>query len=567
MSLAAKDLAPFRALSREQREALAAAFADSVQSVSPQRAERLIAIVRRHFFDRVPSSRLIAELCVSRQRFFSDRREAHRRLGHLLERLSLQKTAVVTDIPQLMLAQARSLYRVGQSRRAVHLLERLDDTNLDEGDRFDALRLLTNALDDTNDLRSSAEIIVQRARRWGEENASHSMSVRLARIAEHWTLAVLALADGSNGGEFIDHVERSIGVVDTVRDWRGRSTIGALCRLLAESVTPLMGRGRHDRAKTAIAAAQVMLQGGHDISPAVLGEVLAMSAQLHWYEPASLQRSRVERRTAYTSVRDSGAMRTAWNCQYFETRDYLLRQDGERALTLAEELYHSVQASESPGWRQLAQAALVSVYLATGRLDEALQFMPPEDKAAASDTSSLAYCELEAARNNFSGAYARASHLANTFERRGMDNLRMSALHLRARAAHYLRLPTAVTDIEDAVALAQSLSFPEPVRLRSLYKDAVMITGRTRHSDVLRDLLSTFESVDTVSAEPEDISALTARQRQIARLAASGFTNPRIAYELGISLGTVRRHLDAVFGHLGISSRLQLANRLSPPSP
>lgn len=68
------------------------------------------------------------------------------------------------------------------------------------------------------------------------------------------------------------------------------------------------------------------------------------------------------------------------------------------------------------------------------------------------------------------------------------------------------------------------------------------------------------------------IPVMSARERRVAYLAVQGLTNQEIASELFISVKTVEYHLGKVFAKLGISSRRQLAARLSgweddlPPS-
>ena len=53
--------------------------------------------------------------------------------------------------------------------------------------------------------------------------------------------------------------------------------------------------------------------------------------------------------------------------------------------------------------------------------------------------------------------------------------------------------------------------------------------------------------------------ALTARQRQIAALVASGYTNQQIANELVITVGTAANHVQQILTRLGLSSRSELA--------
>lgn len=55
---------------------------------------------------------------------------------------------------------------------------------------------------------------------------------------------------------------------------------------------------------------------------------------------------------------------------------------------------------------------------------------------------------------------------------------------------------------------------------------------------------------------------LTHRQWEILRLVALGATNLQIAHRLGISEGTVRKHLENAFARLGAASRSEAVSRL-----
>jgi DNA-binding CsgD family transcriptional regulator len=55
---------------------------------------------------------------------------------------------------------------------------------------------------------------------------------------------------------------------------------------------------------------------------------------------------------------------------------------------------------------------------------------------------------------------------------------------------------------------------------------------------------------------------LTARELEVARLIASGATNPEIAARLFLARKTVERHVSNVFLKVGVRNRTELATRL-----
>lgn len=55
-----------------------------------------------------------------------------------------------------------------------------------------------------------------------------------------------------------------------------------------------------------------------------------------------------------------------------------------------------------------------------------------------------------------------------------------------------------------------------------------------------------------------DLSLLSRREIEVARLAAKGYTNAQIAETLFISTETVKRHMASIFEKLGIESRKEL---------
>ena len=77
------------------------------------------------------------------------------------------------------------------------------------------------------------------------------------------------------------------------------------------------------------------------------------------------------------------------------------------------------------------------------------------------------------------------------------------------------------------------------------------------------ELQATGEKVRKRTVETRD--DLTAQERQIARMAREGLSNPEIGARLFLSPRTVEWHLRKVFGKLGIRSRHELAGALGKP--
>jgi DNA-binding CsgD family transcriptional regulator len=69
---------------------------------------------------------------------------------------------------------------------------------------------------------------------------------------------------------------------------------------------------------------------------------------------------------------------------------------------------------------------------------------------------------------------------------------------------------------------------------------------------LLRPHLAEFERA---RRNQERADRLTERQSELLDLAAAGMTNRQVARRLGLSEGTVSRHLENIFSRLGVNSR------------
>ena len=97
-------------------------------------------------------------------------------------------------------------------------------------------------------------------------------------------------------------------------------------------------------------------------------------------------------------------------------------------------------------------------------------------------------------------------------------------------------------------------------QLRAAHEQFISIGMEAFAERVRSELLATGELVRKRTVETRD--DLTAKERQIARLARDGLSNPEIGARLFLSPRTVEWHLRKVFTKLGINSRHQLASAL-----
>jgi len=80
--------------------------------------------------------------------------------------------------------------------------------------------------------------------------------------------------------------------------------------------------------------------------------------------------------------------------------------------------------------------------------------------------------------------------------------------------------------------------------------------GAPMSREIARKVIASFQEPLATAVEVED---LTAREREILELLASGFPNKQIASRLGLTDGTVRWHLRHVYNKLHVRSRTEAA--------
>lgn len=125
---------------------------------------------------------------------------------------------------------------------------------------------------------------------------------------------------------------------------------------------------------------------------------------------------------------------------------------------------------------------------------------------------------------------------------------------LEARDAHRAAVCSASCEIASRALAGQPSCFQE-VWVSAKYVRATMLTTAVQ-SGPDRVLVHVFET-DGERLTPADAPPLTTRQLEILRLLSNGRSTKEIAADLGLSVHTVRHHIQAIRTRLGAKSRVQ----------
>ncbi|MFN3217340.1 MAG: LuxR C-terminal-related transcriptional regulator [Acidimicrobiales bacterium] len=123
-----------------------------------------------------------------------------------------------------------------------------------------------------------------------------------------------------------------------------------------------------------------------------------------------------------------------------------------------------------------------------------------------------------------------------------------------------------LTSYTDQVVLAQALAAGAAgVLNKSADVDEIVAGIRRLHAG--EQLVSAREVADAIrvaaterdrgASERRLLDSLTPREREVLQTLAGGLADKEIAAELGVGVGTVRTHVNAVLTKLGVRSRLQ----------
>jgi len=140
---------------------------------------------------------------------------------------------------------------------------------------------------------------------------------------------------------------------------------------------------------------------------------------------------------------------------------------------------------------------------------------------------------------------------------RVIELLVLQALAFREKGA----IPQALAALERSISLAQAEGYvrvflDEGAPMAKLLRDARSHGVATGYVGILLTAFDVLSAPDATSAAKLALTEpLSGRELEILRLVAAGKSNQQIADALIIATGTVKKHLNNIFGKLGVQSR------------
>lgn len=347
-------------------------------------------------------------------------------------------------------------------------------------------------------------------RRYGEAIAFGDATGELLPIATARVNAAKALAPFGN----IDEAATVCGVA--VEALRRTDLTAALAFALAVQAGVIATGGDLVRARSLVLEAGELIAGGVEMPRLTLN--LAVPAMIVGVRSLELELVREYARAdiVESAFASEDAVLISNTCAAFVEFLVAEGRGDEAAATIGRALAILPSIGPAPSLALLAvvHGTRPDAALATALIE---RWASPRENAIGRAYAAFA-AALTMRRNRSGSARATAESAAEAFRRAGLRYLEAQAVELAG-------------DIATARSAYAAMG---------AQRDVERLSGMTRSTR-------------------SDISALSDRERQIAKLVAEGMQNKEIGAELNISARTVETHLTSIYGKLGVSSRLELA--------
>lgn len=178
---------------------------------------------------------------------------------------------------------------------------------------------------------------------------------------------------------------------------------------------------------------------------------------------------------------------------------------------------------------------------------------------------SLMNVRIMLAKGQFENALQLVMHVKMQAQQEGQISTNIEALVLEALCHHELvNDSAALCALHDALLLGESYGYvrtfiveAKAISLLKKYKKAYLKGVSTEWEKVSLSYVEKLIEKDEDLKQKSVMELLTQREQEVFALLESGASNREIAECLGLTVGTVRVYLSAIYAKLGVSSRTQ----------
>jgi LuxR family maltose regulon positive regulatory protein len=242
-----------------------------------------------------------------------------------------------------------------------------------------------------------------------------------------------------------------------------------------------------------------------------------------------------------------------------------------QALALLQDAESHLQSSvPHPTGESLLVAAQMEYFLNRGAVQSAEQVADQHNYSVDSPINLLNSSEyvqfgyLLLARKNASQAVKLAEHIIEFATSHGWNDVLIRANILHARAlAEQGQTGRAIQSMQQELRLAQREDYVRVFIDQGESVKQILETMKAEangQKDFVYKLLTAFGETSAPS-QGSLVEALSERELEVLRLVARGKSNQQIADELVLATGTVKKHLNNIFGKLGVQNRTECVAR------
>jgi LuxR family maltose regulon positive regulatory protein len=479
----------------------------------------------------------------------------------LLSWLDALPAELIRSQPQLSLFQAWALALTGQFEAA--------ETALPESERqpgeVAAIRATVAYL--RRNMPRAIALYGQALETLPEENSFLRGAVALSLgIAYSWTGQVTQAGQALSQASAISRASGNLHVALT-----------AMWNLAQLQIEQGHLRRAVELCRQALELAETDRQGDQGLPPAAGGAYVSLGALL--YEQNDLEGAAAQLE-AGIKLGEQGADLAILALGYLAlARIKRAQADPKGALELANQAEQLARRYNSPYWTAQAAAYQARLWLAEGQLEGVVRWAQEYQLSAANEVNYLYEAEyltlarLLLAQGKWAEAVAlleRLRQAAGAGQRLGrvLEVLILEALAYQAQSAPGQAL----------VCLQQALTLAEPEGYVRLFLDEgqpiIMLFAAAGddlpapHQAYVDSLLAAHRREQEKILHPSSlrlqplIEPLSERELEILSLIAAGMSNGEIAEKLVVTVGTVKWHLNNIYGKLGVRSRTQAAAKV-----